>query len=1195
MLLRTSVARGGPGDGGGSVMRTSTVRATAHGLFTRGLQRGADVENWGGASWIGLSNSNDTAAQYRSVVSLRSFGLNDSASIVHATLFVAGLGGHRASINGRPLDPAGVRGSVTEWSNRTFYFSDNVTQDVKAAAGSDGLVAVGIELYKHWYGLANDFYTVPYGPRSLKAVLVVTLEDGSNVFVSPTCSGTTGRTCSWRHGSGTTVYEDLHTGQIGDGRLATPGWESTEFVPSSDWKVPTTVAGPPGELRPHPMQRSRVLEIVRPITVAPVMDEPSSLDSGATYRFTLPHEVAGFCTLLLPSDAPAGMKAEFRHGEAVDMGTGLLVDVECTGSLGPQHGLHCVRMSYIARGDASGMSAHDKSWRQLAQPGNISISHTEAFGSDGTIIDSKDVEAFTPAFQFSAFRFIQVTYSQTGAGFKGPDDSSLACYRIGTSFDWTGDVKVAAGPAQGGLQRSVKNAAGTTAAERFNVVVAATRSTAVSNYLMDVPTDCPHREKRGWTGDSAVSQYAVSSFFDMRAAWTKWIDDIVFTQSMLQRDGGPPGNMPTIVPCIFPKICRNDPRKPPNFQPASVLKSDVAWGSVLPLVGVTAAKLTGDARLSSRAATGSAAYVALLHMFANNASTGTEGLLNSSAWDGNLGDWCPAIGPPGGKCSTLLNSHHLILDIDAAVTLLQQSRQGGIANALDAGIPTEAELLDWASTARTSFAKAFLRNITVPGTGTPNAPPSQLCGSAHEGNALALSCGDPRQTIDQITFAGYGLTNGSCSSRGGFHPNSKCYFDVSHEVSKICVGRSACSVECVARVPHLRICAGANVNDPCQGISKQLAVSATCTPSPSPSPSPSPFPNKPIVGLAFRDLYPPAQNGPQAQTEAASGMAAMNLAPDSLISNVQRAALGDMLAALVINHTAANPKAVVYTGGIIDMSHLAPELIEYGHPDAAFNFLAADGSPSYYSMAKYGGTLWENWKNANGCDTKTGCENPDVNLNSSTAGKGVGSLNHIMYGGSVGSAVFGIGGIHPFGLDGEQINIRPIPWLPDAPLGAAVWRSRAGVVAAAWAASSEASHVWINVTVPAASAGASIQVMLPQSVEPANVCAWECGTDAPGDASTYTSEWISFDAGGGYNRLRALVPPSTAIDAPSPTSFLDRCTPIWRSGQAEKVVVVGMESIKWKAAQPGRTMFPALEIAATSGTYAFFARSCSNM
>ena len=139
-------------------------------------------------------------------------------------------------------------------------------------------------------------------------------------------------------------------------------------------------------------------------------------------------------------------------------------------------------------------------------------------------------EAFTPAFQFSAFRFIQVTYTGAASPASAPDASDLTCYRIGAAFDWIGDVAVAApsssssssssspsssssaaAAAAGGSPRAATRGGGagpsavpvptaapsTTAAERFNTVVAAARSTAISNYLMDVPTDCPHREKRG--------------------------------------------------------------------------------------------------------------------------------------------------------------------------------------------------------------------------------------------------------------------------------------------------------------------------------------------------------------------------------------------------------------------------------------------------------------------------------------------------------------------------------------------------------------------------------------------------------------------------------------------------------------------------------------------------------------------------
>lgn len=119
-------------------------QATAQGSFLRALERGPD--GWGGAEWVGLADPNSTAAQFRSVSNVQKLGFTKSNDVAQATLFVAGLGGHRATVNGRPLDPTSVRGSVTEWSNRTFFFADDVTTDVAFAAGGDGLLAIAIEL-----------------------------------------------------------------------------------------------------------------------------------------------------------------------------------------------------------------------------------------------------------------------------------------------------------------------------------------------------------------------------------------------------------------------------------------------------------------------------------------------------------------------------------------------------------------------------------------------------------------------------------------------------------------------------------------------------------------------------------------------------------------------------------------------------------------------------------------------------------------------------------------------------------------------------------------------------------------------------------------------------------------------------------------------------------------------------------------
>ena len=80
---------------------TVTTRCTAQGEFVLGLLH----HEWGGATWIGLTDPDDTAAQFRTVANIRDSGFVQEADIASATLFVAGLGGYRATVNGRALDP----------------------------------------------------------------------------------------------------------------------------------------------------------------------------------------------------------------------------------------------------------------------------------------------------------------------------------------------------------------------------------------------------------------------------------------------------------------------------------------------------------------------------------------------------------------------------------------------------------------------------------------------------------------------------------------------------------------------------------------------------------------------------------------------------------------------------------------------------------------------------------------------------------------------------------------------------------------------------------------------------------------------------------------------------------------------------------------------------------------------------------
>ncbi len=77
----------------------------------------------------------------------------------------------------------------------------------------------------------------------------------------------------------------------------------------------------------------------------------------------------------------------------------------------------------------------------------------------------------------------------------------------------------------------------------LNKIQHCTRFASLSN-LMDVPTDCPQRERRGWMGDAQLSCETTISNFDMAAFYTKWLRDMRDSQLLLNHGGQLPDCVP---------------------------------------------------------------------------------------------------------------------------------------------------------------------------------------------------------------------------------------------------------------------------------------------------------------------------------------------------------------------------------------------------------------------------------------------------------------------------------------------------------------------------------------------------------------------------------------------------------------------------------------------------------------------------
>lgn len=144
---------------------------------------------------------------------------------------------------------------------------------------------------------------------------------------------------------------------------------------------------------------------------------------------------------------------------------------------------------------------------------------------------------------------------------------------------------------------------------------AVVRSTLTNYHHM--PTDCPHREKNGWTGDACLSCEETLFNFDAVAAHRKWLDDIVDSQR-------PNGAIACIVP---PTSWGYD------------WGTGTTWDFVLFELPWQLYLFTGEKSVLERYALPMKKYLGFMQKNATN-----------GIWKNGLGDWCPP--PHTAKCPT---------------------------------------------------------------------------------------------------------------------------------------------------------------------------------------------------------------------------------------------------------------------------------------------------------------------------------------------------------------------------------------------------------------------------------------------------------------------------------------------------------------------------------------------------------------
>ena len=416
-------------------------------------------------------------------------------SIKRATIYSTALGIYELYVNGRRVSDARFAPGWTDYHQRAYYNTYDVTPLVKRGGN-----AIGAWVGDGWYsgyigfGLMTSIGTehigrYTYGKTpALMAQLEIEYTDGTRKII-PTDK-------SWKvTGDGPIREGDFLMGESYDARKEIPGWTQPNFddakwesaiLASENGSVPATFyeyqnAVKPGdavEIKGRPIdlgfKQPAKLEAFPGLPVRPIEEiKPMAITSptNGVYIFNLGQNFAGVVRLKVKG--PAGTDIQLRFGEML-YPDGRLMNDNYRKARAIDH--------YILRGDKIG-------------------------------------ETWTPRFTFHGFQYVEVT------GYPGqPDKDAITGIVLHSDTPLTSDFECSDPMAN----RLFKNVVWT---QRAN--------------FLDLPTDCPQRDERfGWMGDAQIYVHCATLNADVAAFYTKWLREVMEAQR-------PSGTFPGYAPYPF--------------------------------------------------------------------------------------------------------------------------------------------------------------------------------------------------------------------------------------------------------------------------------------------------------------------------------------------------------------------------------------------------------------------------------------------------------------------------------------------------------------------------------------------------------------------------------------------------------------------------------------------------------------------
>lgn len=436
-----------------------------------------DQADWK-AQWIGRTE--ETAYQPAPLLR-RGFTLR--GKVKRARAYVCGLGYYELRLNGKKVGDHHLDPGYTRYDRRALYATYDVTRDLQ-----EGKNALGVILGTGWQNVHTVavwyFEKAPWrAAPKLLFTLRVEYADGQTETISSDAD--------WKTSTGPITFDSIYGGETYDARLEKAGWDTAKYD-DSGWQSAKVVAPAKGILSAQAMPPIKQFETITPVKVT----QPKP----GIWLFDIGQNLAGHAVLTLANmKLLAGTKITLKYGERLHK----------DGTL-----------------DQSNLDMHQRDPSHRFQTDEyISNGKNRVNDDSGNIVSGGQLytrfkearETWEPRFVYHGFQYVEVTGLPIGT--KPPDDFLQARF-VHSAVEPTGEF--------------------TCSDELLNRIQRNTRWAYLSN-LQSIPTDCPHREKNGWTGDAHLAAEQGLYNFDSLTVYEKWINDLGDEQK-------PTGELPGIVP-----------------------------------------------------------------------------------------------------------------------------------------------------------------------------------------------------------------------------------------------------------------------------------------------------------------------------------------------------------------------------------------------------------------------------------------------------------------------------------------------------------------------------------------------------------------------------------------------------------------------------------------------------------------------